>query len=159
MKNRKYAALGIALIVLCMSCGGNRPALKDGYYTAEAESFDSYGWKEYVTICVSGGRIIYIEYNAFNVSGFIKSWDMDYMRAMNVLDGTYPNAYTRYYGGQLLAFQGAEKIDRISGATNSYHRFIRLADAVLESARRGNAETRLVRFSGEDSAGESVFAR
>jgi major membrane immunogen (membrane-anchored lipoprotein) len=118
--------------------------MQDGYYTAEAAEFDSHGWKEYVTVYVSGGRITLVEYNACNDSGFIKSWDMDYMRQMNALCGTYPNAYTRYYGRALLNNQGTEGIDCITGATNSYHVFLALADAALENARRGDTETRLV---------------
>ena len=138
-------------LVLCFfmqlaSCGENAYFLKDGYYTAEAAEFDEHGWKEYLTISVSGGRIILVEYDAFNPSGFIKSWDMDYMRIMNAEDGTYPNAYTRYYGRQFLERQGADSIDAISGATHSYHTFLSLAEAVLKNAREGNNNTSQVNF-------------
>ena len=138
----------IFFLAVMISCGKEGSSLKDGYYTAEAAAFDEHGWKEYVTICVSGGRIILIEYNAFNTSGFIKSWDMNYMRMMNAADGTYPNAYTRYYAGQMLGRQGTAGIDSISGATNSYRSFLKLAEAALENARQGNAETMLVRIEG-----------
>jgi major membrane immunogen (membrane-anchored lipoprotein) len=123
---------------------GMNVSMKDGYYTAEMAEFDDYGWKEYVTICVSGGKIITVEYNACNRSGFIKSWDMDYMRLMNALDGIYPNEYTRNYAGRLLHSQGTEQVDRIAGATVSYRSFIRLADAVLENAKKGRTAVSLV---------------
>jgi major membrane immunogen (membrane-anchored lipoprotein) len=146
---RKRHILFLAfLAALCASCAGKNFDLKDGYYTAEIAGFDEHGWKEYVTICVSAGRITLVEYNAINASGFIKSWDMRYMRLMNATDGTYPNAYTRYYGRQFLDKQGTDGIDRISGATDSYHTFIRLADTALENARQGNTETTLVSLSG-----------
>jgi major membrane immunogen (membrane-anchored lipoprotein) len=140
-------------VFLCVSCGGNGNTLKDGYYTAEASEFDSHGWKEYVTVCVSSGRISLIEYNAFNASGFLKSWDMDYMRVMNRNDGTYPNAYTRYYAAQALKNQGTSGVDVLTGATNSYHSFVSLLDAVLENARQGIEDTRLVGIvdAGQDS--------
>jgi major membrane immunogen (membrane-anchored lipoprotein) len=138
----------VFLLILLVSCGANDSALKDGYYTAEAGEFDAHGWKEYLTICVFGGQITLVEYNAFNASGFIKSWDMDYMRVMNARNGTYPNAYTRSYGRQLLEKQGTEGVDCISGATDSYYSFLQLADAALENARRGDAETRLVKTGG-----------
>jgi major membrane immunogen (membrane-anchored lipoprotein) len=140
-------------IFLCMSCRGNGNALKDGYYTACASAFDSYGWKEYVTVCISSGRISFIEYNAFNESGFLKSWDMDYMRLMNSNDGTYPNAYTRYYASNALKNQGTAGVDVLAGATNSYHSFIRLLDAVLENARQGTEDTHLVNLvaAGQDT--------
>ena len=146
IKTTLKTCLALCFVMLLVSCGENTPFFKDGYYTAEAAEFDEYGWKEYVTICISAGRIILVEYNAFNSSGFIKSWDMDYMRVMNAADGTYPNAYTRYYGRQFLENQGTEGIDALSGATYSYHTFLALADAVLKNAREGNNNTTQVNF-------------
>jgi major membrane immunogen (membrane-anchored lipoprotein) len=154
-KKRKYTVPGVVAAVLpvavlisaavaagsCLS-GGN--PLKDGYYSAEAEEFDSYGWKEYISVCVSGGRIIVVEYNAFNKAGFIKSWDMNYMRVMNAVAGIYPNAYTRYYGGKFLEGQGTRDVDTLSGATESHDSFLQLAQAVLENARIGDTATRFV---------------
>jgi major membrane immunogen (membrane-anchored lipoprotein) len=148
MMGKKRLVPLIFFAALYMSCGGNSSALKDGYYTAEAAEFDNHGWKEYVTLCISSGKISMVEYNAFNQSGLIKSWDMNYMRLMNAASGSYPNAYTRYYAGQLLTRQGTEGIDALSGATESYWSFLRLADAALENARRGDTETSMVSFSG-----------
>ncbi|MCL1837263.1 MAG: FMN-binding protein [Treponema sp.] len=127
-----------------LSCTAAEETLKDGYYSAEAAEYDSYGWKEYVTICVSSGQIILVEYNAFNASGFIKSWDMNFMRVMNASNGTYPNAYTRHYRAKFLENQGIEGLDIVSGATRSYYSFLQLAGAVLENARSGDAEPRFV---------------
>jgi len=129
---------------LLVSCGRDNSVLKDGYYTAEEAEYDSKGWKEYLTICVSGGQIILVEYNAYNPAGFLKSWDMDYMRDMNSTDGTYPIAYYRYYGRKLLESQSVEEIDALSGATESYNIFVILARAVLKNAGEGNRGTTLV---------------
>jgi major membrane immunogen (membrane-anchored lipoprotein) len=149
MMGKKRLVPLIFLAALYMSCGGNSTALKDGYYTAEAAEFDSHGWKEYVTLSISSGKICMVEYNAFNPSGLVKSWDMNYMRLMNAASGSYPNAYTRYYAGQLLTRQGTEGIDALSGASDSYRTFLRLADAALENARRGDTGPRMVSFGGE----------
>ena len=146
MRKLMFGSLVIFSLALFGSCERNSSGLKDGYYTAEAAVFDAHGWKEYLTICVSGGRIIMVEYNAYNSSGFIKSWDMDYMRVMNAADGTYPNAYTRHYGALLLKHQGIDGIDALSGASHSYPVFISLAEAVLENAWIGNSRTTLVHF-------------
>ena len=148
MKRFFFAAVLAALAAaVLISCSANEHSLKDGYYCAEAAEFDDYGWKEYVTVCVSGGRIILVEYNAFNAAGFVKSWDMDYMRVMNAADGTYPNEYTRYYGGKFLENGGTQGVDVLSGATHSHHTFLQLAEAVLENARHGDAATKLVALS------------
>ena len=147
LSKTKLTVLAIAVFLLPMlSCGRSYNTLKDGYYTAVAAVFDDYGWKEYVTICVSGGRIILAEYDAYNSSGFIKSWDMDYMRVMEAQDGTYPNAYTRYYSSNLIERQSTSGIDALSGASHSFPSFISLADTVLKNAAEGNNKTTIVMF-------------
>lgn len=144
MRKKSFFIVQILILILFVSCGRDRNVLVDGYYTAEAAKFDSYGWKEYLVICVSNGRIIFVEYNAFNPAGFIKSWDMDYMRRMNAVSGTYPNAYNRHYAGLFLENQDTKGIDALSGASDSYRVFIALANSVLAHARAGDKRTSLV---------------
>jgi major membrane immunogen (membrane-anchored lipoprotein) len=136
---------GVLALSSCEEAG--RGPLRDGYYTAEARDFDSHGWKEFVTLGVDNGRINSVEYNAKNASGFIKSWDMDYMRAMNAADGTYPNEYTRYYGEQLLQKQDAAAVDALSGATHSYGSFNLLAGRALDKAKTGDTSVSLVNIA------------
>ena len=92
----------VGLMMALLTACGDKTELQDGYYTAQAAEF-SHGWKEYTTIMVKEGSIVSVEYNAENASGFIKSWDNAYMQTMLHSNGTYPNAYTRYYAGQLPA--------------------------------------------------------
>ena len=126
------------LLTSALTACGNQTGLQDGYYTAQALEF-SHGWKEYVTIMVKGGNIVSVEYNAENASGFIKSWDNAYMQTMLHSNGTYPNEYTRDYASQLLEDQGNSSIDAISGASSSHTSFVKLAEAVLEQARKGDS--------------------
>ena len=132
----------VRILLLCMCMGllavscKKDEGLKDGYYTAEMSDY-SHGWKEYVTICVMEDKIVSVEYNAENASGFIKSWDIAYMKNMNSIQGTYPNKYTREYASQLLENQSADGIDAVSGASSSGGNFVRLAAAVLEKAQMG----------------------
>ena len=134
--------LPLLLVFLLAGCGKTE-GLQDGYYTAQASEYH-FGWKEYVTIIVKGGRIVSVEYNAENASGFIKSWDNAYMQTMLHSNGTYPNEYTRYYAGQLLEGQGEDEIDALSGATSSYGSFQKLEAAVLEQAKKGDSSIALV---------------
>ena len=143
---------GIFVLILLISCGRTSSALKDGYYSAVTAEFDKYGWKECLSVYVSGGSIILVEYNAFNAAGFIQSWDMDLMRNMNAANGTYPNAYSRQYARQLLEHQSAEGIDAISGASYSHLIFTVLAGAVLASSRLGNNDTAVVHLDEEAMA-------
>ncbi len=143
MKRIKILILSLLLIAACLTGCGSQTGLQDGYYTAQATDF-SHGWKEYITIMVKGGSIVSVEYNAENLSGFIKSWDSAYMQTMFHSNGTYPNEYTRYYAGQLLENQGNGNIDAINGASSSHASFQKLAAAVLEQARLGDSSIVLV---------------
>ena len=132
------------LLVLLPACTEETDGLQDGYYTARAAEFDNFGWKEYVVICIKDNVIVSVDYDAFNASGFIKSWDMDYMRKMNAVDGTYPNKYVREYVRALLEYQSPAQVEAISGATTSHSTFQLLVGAALEQARTGDSEIALV---------------
>lgn len=146
MKIRVFACL-VALVVLTAqlcACERSAAGMQDGYYTAETAVFDENGWKEFLTIYVSDGKIVTAEYNARNASGFIKSWDMEYMRRMNLTDGTYPNEYTRTYMVALLNWQNPSEVDAITGATHSHKTFQRLAAAAIEKAKAGDKQVALI---------------
>ena len=83
MKKRKFIAVSVVAAVLLCGCGKRREltVMQDGTYTAQMTEY-SHGWKEYVTITVNNGEIVTTEYNAENLSGFIKSWDNAYMYNM-----------------------------------------------------------------------------
>jgi major membrane immunogen (membrane-anchored lipoprotein) len=140
---------GVLLILLvCTACPRDSSRLSNGYYTAEIASFDTHGWKEYLSIYIDNNRIVTVEYNAKNASGFIKSWDMDYMRRMNATDGTYPNQYTRAYSVALVNRQDPAKVDAITGATDSYNTFRLLAEAAIAHARAGDRRVAFVELPG-----------
>ena len=143
MKRLLTFTLIFLLLVLPLTACREETELQDGYYTAQAKDF-SHGWKEYITIMVKGGSIVSVEYNAENASGFIKSWDNAYMQTMLHSNGTYPNEYTRYYASQLLEGRRDDDIDAISGASSSYGSFLKLSEAVLEQARKGDSDVVVV---------------
>jgi major membrane immunogen (membrane-anchored lipoprotein) len=156
---KKHIAPGLPVLVvsilLIAACSGGKGTtgsdiqkLADGYYTAEAAAYDDYGWKEYITIYVDNGNISTVEYNAKNPSGFLKSWDMDYMRHMGAKSGTYPTAYGREYSAALLRLQGPEGIDVLTGATYSYNTFKILAATAISQARANNKTVALVELPG-----------
>ncbi|MDR1921508.1 MAG: FMN-binding protein [Candidatus Adiutrix sp.] len=129
------AALAAALPT---ACSQNSGGLRNGYYTAETASFDAQGWKEFITIYVHDQKIITVEYNAKNASGFIRSWDMDYMRAMDEAVGTYPNKYARAYKNALLSKQNPALVEAQPGAAAAHRSFQLLAEAALNQARTGD---------------------
>ena len=141
---RVILGLCLALLFTLCACSGRVAKMNDGYYTAEARYYDDHGWKEVVTIYVMNDTIVTVEYNAYNPSGFIKSWDMRYMRQMNEINGTYPNEYTRLYADMLQTSQSPAEVDVISGATHSYYSFVRLSQAAIEQALAGDRQVAFV---------------
>ena len=133
----------VLLLSIVLTGCGKTESLQDGYYSAQASEYN-FGWREYITLMVKDGKIVSVEYNAENASGFIKSWDNAYMQNMFHSNGTYPNEYTRYYAGQFLEGQGKDEIDALSGATSSYGSFQKLMDAVLEQAQKGDSSIAVV---------------
>lgn len=139
------------ICILISGCGSQKTdgKWKDGYYTAMMEEY-SHGWREYVTICVMDSKIVSVEFNAKNASGFIKAWDNAYMKNMYPVTGTYPNQYTRTYAAELLEEQSGDEIDMIAGASNSGGNFRRLAAAVLECAKKGDTQIAVVAAEKEE---------
>lgn len=148
-------ALALAIVLIFAAfipgCSQNVAEMHDGYYTAEMSDFSVYGWKEYISIYVRDNMIVTVEYDAFNRSGFIRTWDMDYMRIMTLTDGTYPNEFRRKYETALINWQDTDMVDAISGATSSNNTFKMLAKAAIERAKAGDKQVALVEApSGDD---------
>ena len=133
--------------IILFSLGGcsKEETLKDGYYTARMDGYQE-GWQEFVTIVVSNGEIVTVEYNAKASSGFIKSWDIAYMRMMNPIQGTYPNNYTRRYAASFLESQSSVDIVVVSGACTSCANFKVLTAALLEKAKAGDSSVAIVAY-------------
>ena len=143
---KKGITILLTLVILfSLSSCAKEQELKDGYYTAHMEGFEGFGWQEFVTICVNNGEIVTVEYNAAAETGFIKSWDIAYMRNMNPLRGTYPNNYTRRYAAQFLEKQSSD-IDMITGASSSGKNFKVLTEALLEKAKAGDSSVAIVPY-------------
>jgi hypothetical protein len=71
LPKRKSGGLIPVVFALCFavtltSCVNSRSRLHDGYFTAEADDFDTHGWKEFISICVNNGSITTVEYNAMD---------------------------------------------------------------------------------------------
>lgn len=146
MKTRDLVLTLIILILATLfpACAQGDPKMRDGYYSAEAANFDANGWKEYISIYVRDNKIVTVEYNARNSSGFIQSWDVDYMRAMFAQSGAYPSEYTRNYAVSLLNWQNPDNVDPITGAS-----FQLLAKAAIEQAKAGDKQVALVEIPEE----------
>ncbi|RKI42262.1 FMN-binding protein [bacterium D16-51] len=144
MKRKSVLPVLLLTASLFFSGCSSQPKMKDGFYTAEMSDY-SFGWKEYVCIMVKNNKIVSVEYNAKNASGYIKAWDNNYMGNMLPVSGTYPNEYTRYYASELIEQQADIKVDTLTGATSSGNNFAKLSKAVIEQAKQGDSQTVIVK--------------
>ncbi|MDR3319201.1 MAG: FMN-binding protein [Clostridiales bacterium] len=128
-------ALFVPLLAGCDRQGG---AMRDGYYTAKAADFGDGGWKDYVTIYVSDGQIVTAEFNAQTKSGFIRSWDSDYLSNEYAETELYPSKYFRAYTTDLVRLQNPANILAVAGAERQLEVFQLLAEAAIAHARAGD---------------------
>ena len=147
MKKRFF--LGLLILVFSLTGCGSQTKMQDGFYSAEMSDY-SFGWKEYVCIMVKSNKIVSVEFNAKDPSGFIKAWDNNYMKNMLSGSGTYPNEYTRYYASELIEQQADIKVDALTGATNSGNNFSKLSAAVIQQAIKGDSQTVIVESETEE---------
>lgn len=149
MKKAICVSLLLIVMLLGLSGCGSNDKMKDGFYTAEMSDY-SFGWKEYLCIMVKNNKIVYAEFNAKDPSGYIKAWDNAYMKNMAPVSGTYPNEYTREYVSQLIETQDPEKVEVVTGASSSGGNFAKLSVAVIQQAKEGDSEVKIVESESEE---------
>ncbi len=143
---KKYLALGLMLIVLCLSltaCGGSAPAAKtyrDGTYTgrssdySEDESGNGAGYGE-VQITISGGRVTDCAFTMYELDGTVK--DETYgaeLSRENRLKAQKAVQSAPKYAAALVENGSLDGVDAISGATISYNEFKEAVSNALEQA-------------------------
>jgi major membrane immunogen (membrane-anchored lipoprotein) len=127
-------ALFALLLAGCQGAGGE---MRDGYYTAKAARYDNEGWKDFLTIYVSGNHIVTVEFNARTSSGFVRSWDPVYQRKELEVSGLHPSKYLRTYTTELLNLQNPGNVLVVAGAERQHKAFQLLAAAAIAQAKLG----------------------
>lgn len=122
-------------------------ALKDGKYRAEASDFDQRGWKPFVEIEVSGGKITAVTYDYISKEGKLKTEDAEYNKSMEEKTKTNPIKYTKELEDALIEKQDANAVDTVTGATHSSDNFRKLATKAIENAEAGNTEVGTVEIT------------
>ncbi len=132
----------IAAAVMCAAVlSGCSAGMKDGTYKAEYKSYDDHGWKDYVSITVSGGKITAVDYDSLNEAGEKKSADTAYREQMEPVSKTYPEKFSKELEDQLVDKQDVKKVDAVAGATTSSNAFKILATEALSAAKSGKTDT------------------
>ncbi len=140
---KKLISIAVVVLTVAMILVGCSGGLKDGTYKAENAEY-SHGWKDYVIVSVSGGKVTIQEFDSLNEAGDKKSLDPDYRGAMEPVSGTYPEKFFPEIVAEYNAKGSVDKMDNITGATGSTDSFKALVTAALENAKKGDTATAIV---------------
>jgi len=118
----------------------NLQPLLDGKYTTSTRFYDTRGYAQQLDLNIKNGIITEVTFKEISMNsidrltqeGEAKTWD-------GVGTMTLGSLYYRMYSDLLLT-QDPDKIEAISGATQTNERFIELAKAGIEQAVKGNHE-------------------
>lgn len=142
MKKLLALALVVVLAFSMAACGGNK--LKDGTYVAEmsdAVAADSYGWKDTVTVTVSGGKVTDAVFESYSTEdGRPKSGETAETYPMDPA----PSEWIPQLTANLKAASSADEVAAVAGATNASNNAKKLYAAALQAAADGNTETVVV---------------
>jgi len=137
----------ILSIFLCIgACAAKTTNLKNGTYTAEQDDYDESGWKEYVTITVSGGKITAVDWNALQEGGGPTKKELS---ESGEYDMTVAGAISQWHEqassmeAALINEQDPSKIqmnsesrpDAVSGVTIKVNTFLKLSQKALDMAK------------------------
>ena len=93
--NQRKRFIVIFLVLMTMfsvsGCKKEENRLEDGFYTVEMSDYIN-GWKEFVTIRVSGSKIVTVEYNSRNSSGFTNPGTFPICAICSIKKGHIPTA-------------------------------------------------------------------
>jgi major membrane immunogen (membrane-anchored lipoprotein) len=150
--------LGIA--VLFFGCGNQQQAapppaqppvgqgnLVDGQYQAQFSAFDPRGWRPFLNLTVSGGRITEAQFDYVNAAGGLKSQDAAYNQRMAAASGTDVARFIVAANAALVQTQQIP-IDTITGATTSTVNFNALVSPLLTQIVAGNRGMVVVPMDG-----------
>ncbi|MEG1783109.1 MAG: hypothetical protein RR253_07665, partial [Oscillospiraceae bacterium] len=129
----------------CSSNGQPTPTLTDGTYRAEFKDFDTHGWKDFVEVTVLDGELHQVVYDSLNSEkSVLKSEDESYKNQMESIIGTYPAKYNKDLINQFIESGKVSAVDIVAGATQSTGNFKTLMITAMESAQKGDTETKIV---------------
>ena len=126
------------MLLAAPGCSEDSGAMRNGYYSAASATYNSDGWKSFITLYIYNNKIVTAEYNARNVSGLPLHWDVLSMRRIKSRTRIHPSRLIREYTQELLNRQNPAQIRRIPGDDLFYESFTRLAAAAMAQARSGD---------------------
>lgn len=150
----------LAITLIATGCGNQNQAppapaqppagqgtLVDGQYQAQFSAFDARGWRPFLNLTVTGGRVTQVQFDYINAAGNLKSQDAAYNQRMAAASGTDVARFVVAAADALVQSQIAP-IDTITGATTSTVNFNALAGPLMTQAVAGNRTPVVVPMDG-----------
>ena len=129
-----YILLIITCVAIFSSCGSTVP-LENGTYRVEYDSYDDFGYKDFIEIKVVDGAIVSIVADGVDQNGSLKTESGDYKTSMESITGTYPAKYYKDLINEYTGKGSIDNVDVIAGATISSESFKVLMKAVEKTMK------------------------
>lgn len=114
--------------------------LKDGTYKLVEDNYD-HGYKVKMSMTVKGGKVTDATYDQVNKDGKSKTQDASYEKQMKKYSKVGPKEYIKKLRKEFLDNDGdMEKVQVVSGATESSNDFITYVSQLLNAAQKGNTK-------------------
>ncbi len=126
-------------------------ALVDGTYYATYDHSDMRGWRAFVELTVSGGKITAAKGDYINAEGKLKTEDTAYGERMSAKTKVTPAEAFEQLQAQVVEKQSAS-IDAVAGATNSSESYIHMVEGLIEKAKSGDTTELVLEANGDYSA-------
>ena len=119
--------------------------IKDGKYRAEFDSFDDYGYKDFVEITFLNGEVTEVTMDAVSqADGSMKSQSDEYRESMEGLSGTYPAKYYQDLINQYVESGDSSGVLVVAGATSTSNSILKLLTALETELKAGTYQGTVV---------------
>ncbi|MBP2057747.1 major membrane immunogen (membrane-anchored lipoprotein) [Lactobacillus colini] len=119
----------------------NGAKYKDGTYKLETLNYD-HGYHQVYTLVIKNGKVADLTYDQLNKKGVSKTKNTSYEKQMKKYSKVGPKEYIAKLKKEFLDNNGnMEKVQVVSGATESSNDFIAYVSQLLNAAQKGNTKT------------------
>lgn len=118
----------------------NNKKMKDGTYKLSEKNYD-HGYRQVYTLIVRNGKVSNLKYDQINKDGKSKTKDANYEKQMKKIAKVGPKEYISKLRSEFMKSKGnTEKVQVVSGATDSSNQFIAYVDQLINAAQKGDTK-------------------
>jgi len=119
----------------------NNKKMKDGTYKLAEKNY-SHGYRQVLTMVIKNGKVSDFTYDQVNKKGVSKTKNASYEKQMKKVNKVGPKEYIPKLQKEFMKSKGnTEKVQAVSGATESSYSFVAYADQLINAAQKGKQGT------------------